>query len=86
MNMHVLQTVQARAEAQELMSVAKNLISPQASKPIIGLIQDVLLGMWFFTAKDQFFDMQFAYHIIGNLRGDQWTRFKNCTPAILFII
>ena len=43
MNMHVLQTVQARAEAQELMSVGKNLISPQASKPIIGLIQDVLL-------------------------------------------
>ena len=55
---HVLQTVQARAEAQELMSVAKNLISPQASKPIIGLIQDVLLGMWFFTAKDQFFDIR----------------------------
>ena len=83
MNMHVLQTVQARAEAQELMSLAKNLISPQASKPIIGLIQDVVLGMWFLTARDQFFDRDFAYHVIGNLRGNQWTDFKNCTPAIL---
>ena len=46
MNIHVPQTVQARAEAEEIMLVKHNIISAQANCPVIGLIQDALLGAY----------------------------------------
>ena len=44
MNMHVAQSHETRAEMRELMMVPKNIISPQANKPVIGIVQDTLLG------------------------------------------
>ena len=44
MNMHVAQTHETRAEMKELMMVPKNIISPQANKPVIFIVQDTLLG------------------------------------------
>jgi DNA-directed RNA polymerase II subunit RPB1 len=44
MNMHVAQTHETRAEMRELMMVPKNIISPQANKPVIGIVQDTLVG------------------------------------------
>lgn len=44
MNMHVAQTHETRAEMRELMMVPKNIVSPQANKPVIGIVQDTLLG------------------------------------------
>ena len=35
---------ETRAEMRELMMVPKNIISPQANKPVIGIVQDTLLG------------------------------------------
>jgi len=46
MNVHVPQTILARAEAEEIMLVSKNIISAQANCPVIGLIQDALLGVY----------------------------------------
>jgi DNA-directed RNA polymerase II subunit RPB1 len=45
MNMHVPQTLEAVAEVRSIMSVVRNIVSPQASQPVIGLKQDALLGM-----------------------------------------
>ena len=44
MNMHVAQTHETRAEMKELMMVPKNIISPQANKPVIFIVQDTLVG------------------------------------------
>ena len=54
MNLHVLRTVEAVAEAQELMCVRTQLISPQSNKPIIGLVQDSLVSVMLLTERDTF--------------------------------
>ena len=55
MNIHVPQTYQTKAEISELMMVEKNIVSSQSNKPIIGIIQDALLGSFKMTNKDVFF-------------------------------
>ena len=37
--MHVPQTPEARAEAMAIMAVPRNIVSPQANKPVIGIVQ-----------------------------------------------
>lgn len=54
MNIHVPQTLEAAVEIQQLANVSQHLISPQASKPIIGLVQDALLAVSLFTRRDVF--------------------------------
>jgi len=44
MNLHALQSVVAQSEAKHLLSVPANVISPQANKPVIAIVQDTLLG------------------------------------------
>lgn len=43
-NIHVPQDLQSRAELEELMMSSTNIVSSQDSKPLVGLIQDSLLG------------------------------------------
>ena len=50
MNLHVCQTVEARAEAKHLMAVEKNFITPQNNRPVMSLIQDSLLGAYLITS------------------------------------
>jgi DNA-directed RNA polymerase II subunit RPB1 len=49
MNLHALQTHESRADALELMSVAKNIITPQANRPVMGIVQDTLLSCYLMT-------------------------------------
>ena len=49
MNLHVMQTMETRAEAQEIMSVPRCIVSPQSNKPVMGIVQDTLLGSRGFT-------------------------------------
>lgn len=44
MNMHVPQSFETRAEVLELMMVPKCIVSPQANRPVMGIVQDSLLG------------------------------------------
>ncbi len=44
MNLHVPQSLNARAEAENLMRVDKLIVSPQSNKPVMGIIQDSLLS------------------------------------------
>ena len=48
------QTVQARAEVTELMMVHKNIISPKSNCPVMGIVQDTLLGSQKLTQRDTF--------------------------------
>jgi DNA-directed RNA polymerase beta' subunit len=44
MNCHPMRSFEARAEAEELMSVSANVLSPQSGAPMFGLVQDQLFG------------------------------------------
>ncbi|CAG9465526.1 unnamed protein product [Pedinophyceae sp. YPF-701] len=63
MNMHVPQSHETRAEMQHLMMVPVNIVSPQANKPVIGIVQDALLGCKLMTARDVFLEA----HLFNNL-------------------
>jgi DNA-directed RNA polymerase II subunit RPB1 len=54
MNFHVPQTEEGRAEVITLMMVGANVISPQANAPIIGFVQDPVIGARLLTSRDTF--------------------------------
>ena len=56
MNLHALQTHESRADALELMSVAKNIITPQANRPVMGIVQDSLLSSYLMTQPGVYLD------------------------------
>jgi DNA-directed RNA polymerase III subunit RPC1 len=66
MNIHLVQTDEARAEVQELMSTVKNVISAKNGEPIIACTQDFLTAAYLLTNKDVFMDRgeftQFVSH------------------------
>ncbi len=51
MNLHALQLMEARIEAEELMSVKKNLLSPRTGGSIIGAKQDLISAAYILTKK-----------------------------------
>ncbi|KAI9686423.1 MAG: hypothetical protein M1822_003768 [Bathelium mastoideum] len=65
MNLHVPQTEEARAEAEELMGVKHNLATPKNGAPIIAAIQDFITAAYLSTNKDRFFDRETFCQICG---------------------
>ena len=54
MNMHVPQSIQTAVEIEELASVETQIITPAQHKPIIGLVQDSIIGSYLFTRYDNY--------------------------------
>ena len=54
MNMHVPQSYESTSELKNICHVPKQIISPKANKPVMGLVQDSLLGIALFTLRDTF--------------------------------
>lgn len=52
MNLHAVQTAEARAEIEFLAAVEKNIRSPRYSSPIIGPIRDEITGLYMLTRDD----------------------------------
>ncbi|HXZ23180.1 MAG TPA: DNA-directed RNA polymerase subunit A' [Methanomassiliicoccales archaeon] len=52
MNLHVLQSEEARAEAQILMKVQEHILSPRFGGPVIGAIHDHITGTFLLTHKN----------------------------------
>lgn len=52
MQFHVPQDPGTIAELKEIMSITKMIVSSQANKPIIGIIQDCLIGSYLLTHPD----------------------------------
>ena len=69
MNLHALQTHESRADALELMSVAKNIITPQANKPVMGIVQDSLLSSYMMTQPGVYLDKAEMSNIIMWVEG-----------------
>lgn len=65
MNLHLLQTEEAKAEADILMGTKNNLVTPRNGEPLIAAIQDFITGAYLLTRKDVFFDRSEAQQIIS---------------------
>ncbi|KAJ9052897.1 DNA-directed RNA polymerase II core subunit rpo21 [Entomophthora muscae] len=64
MNMHVPQSHEARSEVLELCMVSKQIVSPQANKPVMGIVQDSLCGVRKFTKRDCFLSKEFVQNLV----------------------
>lgn len=64
MNLHVPQSEETRAELINICAVPRNIISPQANKPVMGIVQDTLCGIRKFTLRDCFMDLDFVQNIL----------------------
>lgn len=78
--MHVAQTHETRAEMRELMMVPRNIVSPQANRPVMGIVQDSLLGTRLMTKRDVFMDRDVFMNIIMGI--EDWDGFVPM-PTIL---
>jgi DNA-directed RNA polymerase II subunit RPB1 len=80
MNLHVPQSELARAEVAQLMMSARVLVSGQSNKPVMGVVQDSLLGVYKMTKRDVLLDKKLFMNLIMWL--DNWDG-NIMTPAIL---
>ena len=80
MNLHMPQNLQSKAEIKELMMVPKCIVSQQSNKPVIGIIQDTLLGCRKLTRRNVFIDKETFMNIMIHVRDKTLTLPK---PAII---
>lgn len=66
MNIHVPQSIEARAELECLMDANMNYLSPTAGKPIRGLIQDHVVAGVLLTLRDKFLDRDTFTQLVYN--------------------
>ncbi|KAH7330647.1 beta and beta-prime subunits of DNA dependent RNA-polymerase [Rhizoctonia solani] len=64
MNMHIPQSEETRAELSQIAWVPRQIISPQANKPVMGIVQDTLCGIRKITLRDNFLDWAFVQNIL----------------------
>eukprot|EP00698_Gefionella_okellyi_P018051 TRINITY_DN5380_c0_g1_i1.p1 TRINITY_DN5380_c0_g1~~TRINITY_DN5380_c0_g1_i1.p1 ORF type:complete len:1783 (+),score=341.44 TRINITY_DN5380_c0_g1_i1:59-5407(+) len=64
MNLHLPQSVETRAEIEEIMMVPRQIVSPQANKPVMGIVQDTLLGCKKFTQRDCFMERDVMMNVL----------------------
>ncbi|KAF5198458.1 DNA-directed RNA polymerase subunit beta' [Thalictrum thalictroides] len=76
MNMHVPQSYETKAEILELMMVPKCIVSPQSNRPVMGIVQDTLLGCRMITKRDTFIEKDVFMNILM-----WWEDFDGKIPA-----
>ncbi|MBW6462444.1 MAG: DNA-directed RNA polymerase subunit A' [DPANN group archaeon] len=64
MNLHVPQTAEARAEAEQLMLVEQNIRSPRFGGPIIGGVQDFISGGYLITREGTTISKELASQLL----------------------
>ncbi|MFB6174995.1 MAG: DNA-directed RNA polymerase subunit A' [Candidatus Nanohalobium sp.] len=65
MNLHVPQTEEARAEAEELMKVQEHVKSPKMGGPIVGMLQDFVSGLYLLTQEDKTISREKAFNLLA---------------------
>ena len=73
MNLHIPQTEEARAEAEQLMQVRHQLISPRYGLSVIGCIQDSISGNYLLT-KELNFNRAEAIDLLYSVGVDDFSR------------
>ena len=74
MNLHIPQTEEARAEAEILMEVQTQLISPRYGLSIIGCIQDSITGNYVLTKIMKKIDRQTAIDLLASVRCTDYSK------------
>ncbi|KAL6301005.1 beta and beta-prime subunits of DNA dependent RNA-polymerase [Sparassis latifolia] len=64
MNMHVPQSEETRAELSQIAWVPRQIITPQANRPVMGIVQDALCGVRKFTLRDTFLEWNQVQNIL----------------------
>jgi DNA-directed RNA polymerase II subunit RPB1 len=64
MNMHLPQSYETKAEAMNIMHVPKQIVSPQSNRPVMGIVQDALIGIKLFTHRDNFITLDVLMNLI----------------------
>ena len=65
MNLHIPQTEEARAEAEELLEVSNHIKSPKFGGPIIGMMQDHISGLYLLS-NDESIPREKAYNLVAS--------------------
>jgi DNA-directed RNA polymerase subunit A' len=65
MNLHVPQTEEARAEAEELLKVQEHAKSPKTGAPILGMLQDYVSGLYLLTQPDMELSREKAFNLLA---------------------
>ena len=58
MNLHVPQSLETRAEIEQLAMVSRQIITPQSNKPVMGIVQDTLTAVGKMTKRDVFLNKE----------------------------
>jgi len=82
MNLHVPQTEEARAEADHLMGVRNNLITPRNGEPLITATQDFITSAYLMTSRDRFYTKEKFCQIVSTI-GDATEHIDLPPPAII---
>ena len=72
MNLHIIQGEEAKAEAEILMKVQENILSPRFGGAIIGGIHDIISGSFLLTNRERNIPLPIASYLLGavNYHGD----------------
>jgi len=86
MNLHMPQSYATKAEIGLLTGVEKQIVSPQSNKPVIGSVQDTVVGSRLLTVRDMFFNKREAMSLLYSInstgkKGDDLLNYMR--PAIL---
>lgn len=61
MNLHVPQSMETRAEVENIHVTPRQIITPQANKPVMGIVQDTLTAVRKMTKRDVFLEKVIYY-------------------------
>ena len=67
MNLHVLQSQEARAEAKVLMAVEEHILSPRYGGPIIGMLHDHITACFLLTYQNPRFSRSEVVYLLSKL-------------------
>lgn len=65
MNLHIPQTEEARAEAEELLKVQEHVKMPKTGGPIVGMLQDYVSGLYLLTKGDVELSREEAFNLLA---------------------
>lgn len=85
MNLHLPQSIPAQTELRELALVEKNIVSPQSNKPVMGIVQDTLIGVYKLTRRDLFLTKGQMMHLLYAIdNGKEFPKPAILRPAVLY--
>lgn len=71
MNLHAPQSVEAMTELKHLASVTNQVISPKNGAPVMGVVQDTLLGIYLISDRDSLFTREEMVEMLSWVEGFQ---------------